>query len=46
MTRRLLQNYIPIHYDLYMHIVESQSSFDASVTITIQKNQDDNKFEL
>ena len=46
MEDRLPQNYIPVHYDLYMHIVENQYPFDAIVTITFQKQQTNTKLYL
>ena len=38
MTDRLSQDYIPTHYDLYLHIEKNKKTFDASVTITFKRN--------
>lgn len=46
MTERLPRNYLPTNYDLFIHIVEQQESFDASVTITYQKTNEDSKTYL
>lgn len=46
MCERLPQNYIPIHYELFLHIVKDKYPVDASVTVTFQKNQDDDKVFL
>lgn len=45
MSFRLPQNYIPSHYDLYLHI-NDKFPLKASVSITFQKNKDDNKILL
>lgn len=46
MSDRLPKNYIPIHYDLYLHITDRKYPFDASVSIIFQKNQKDSKLFL
>lgn len=46
MTVRLPQNYIPLHYDLYIHYSKTIFLFDASATITFQKNQDSDRVTL
>lgn len=38
MTERLSQDYIPTHYDLFLHIKENKKACKASVTITFKKN--------
>ena len=40
MTDRLSQDYIPTHYDLYLHIQKHKRTCNASVTITFKKNAD------
>ena len=46
MNVRLPQNYIPTHYDLFIHYLKDDHPFDANVTITFEKNQDDDKVVL
>lgn len=46
MAKRLPQNYIPTHYELYIHIEERKSSFDSIVTITFEKKGDSNILQL
>ena len=46
MALRLPQNYIPTHYDLFIHFQKDKRPFDASVTITFEKNQEDDKVIL
>lgn len=43
MSERLPQNIVPIHYDLYMHVTPGTYPFNATVTISFKKNQDDDK---
>ncbi|KAK8842465.1 hypothetical protein M9Y10_026052 [Tritrichomonas musculus] len=46
MFERLPQNYVPTHYDLYIHFKKREYPFSASVTITFHKNQNDDKVFL
>lgn len=39
MTSRLPQNYIPTHYDLFIHYLSKPSAFEAKVTITFEKKE-------
>lgn len=40
MCERYPQNYIPTHYELFLHIIKDKYPIDASVTITFQKIYD------
>lgn len=46
MYQRLPKNYIPTHYELYMHVDKEYDSFEASVSITFQKNQEADEVKL
>lgn len=46
MALRLPQNYIPTHYDLFIHFQKDKRPFDASVSIIFEKNQEDDKVIL
>lgn len=46
MCERLPQNYVPIHYDFFLHITKDNYPFNASVKITFKKNQDSDKVYL
>lgn len=47
MSERLPRNYIPTHYDLYLHILpKRQYPFDATATITFQENDYSDKIYL
>lgn len=46
MTERLPQNYIPISYDLFIHIIKKKKKADASVCIHFKKNGDSDEIVL
>ena len=45
-TKILLQKFVPKYYDLYIHITPGTYPFNTRVTISFQKNQDDDKVIL
>lgn len=46
MNERLPQNYIPTHYDIYIHVIPDQHPFKSRVSITFAKNQDSDEVIL
>ena len=46
MIVRLPQNYIPEHYDLFLHTVPFQFTVNARVSITFKKNRDADRIVL